>query len=254
MTSADHESASSSRASRDGVEQPQAEEDLPEPEQLQKPLWYLEAGAVASLAAAVLSLFLFGGIAEEMLQGSTVRFDLAVRGWVHQFASPEMTRAMTAISLLGYNVLIVELVIALAVFWSLRWRRAAAWLAVTMAGALAMDLALKYAFHRPRPQVFYGAEPQSYSFPSGHALCSFCFYGVLAGLVAARTKRLALRIAAGAAAAILVVAIGLSRIYLGMHYPSDVIAGYLAASVWVASLLALDRWRKTRGHARQEQA
>jgi undecaprenyl-diphosphatase len=235
----DRENALFSGASRDGIEHLPAQAELPEPS-------YLEAGVLLSLAAALLSLFFFAWIAEEMLKGSTVRLDLAVRGWVHQFASPAMTRAMTAISLLGYNVLIAELVLALAIFWFLRWRRAAAWLTVTMAGALALDLALKYAFHRPRPQVFFGVEPQSYSFPSGHALCSFCFYGVMAGLITARARSMILRVTAGVAAATLVAAIGLSRIYLGMHYPSDVIAGYLAASVWVASLLALDRWRRTR--------
>jgi undecaprenyl-diphosphatase len=250
MIGADGESTSSSGASGDGVERPPAQGELPEPERL--PLSYMEAGAVVSLAMAVLSLFFFGWIAEGMLEGSTTRFDLAVREWVHQFAAPAMTRIMTVISLLGYNFLIVELVIALVVFCFLRWKRAAAWLAVTMAGALAMDLALKYAFRRPRPQVFFGAELHSYSFPSGHALCSFSFYGVLAGLIAARTKSPALRGVASAAAATLVAAIGLSRIYLGMHYPSDVIAGYLAAAVWVASLLTLDRWRKTHRRKREQ--
>lgn len=206
----------------------------------------MEAAVLLSLAVAVLALFLFGRLASEMREGDTERFDLAVRSWVHQFASPGVTRAMTAISLLGYEILIVVLVLALAVFLFLGWRHAAGWLAVSMAGALALDLALKYAFHRPRPQPFFGAAPPSYSFPSGHALCSFCFYVVLAGLIAARTRSLALRIAVGIAAAVLVIAIGLSRIYLGMHYPSDVVAGYLAAAVWVATLLVLDRWRVSR--------
>jgi undecaprenyl-diphosphatase len=218
---------------------------------LKESLEFLEAGTVVILTVAVGSLFLFGWLAEEMLEGATLRFDFAVRAWVHQFASPAMTRAMTAISLLGYSILIVALVIAVAAFLALGWRRAAGWLAITMAGALAMDVALKFAFRRPRPQVFFGVEPHSYSFPSGHALCSFCFYGVLAGLIAARTRSPALRVAVGSIAATLVAAIGLSRIYLGMHYPSDVIAGYLAAAVWVSGLLVLDRWRKVQRRDRQ---
>jgi undecaprenyl-diphosphatase len=223
-----------------------ARSELPEPERPPESLAFLEAGTMASLAIAVLSLFLFGWIAQEMLEGSTLRFDLAVREWVHNFASPGMTRAMTSISLMGYSLLIVALVVAIAVFLFLGWRRAAGWLAVTMAGALAMDLALKFSFHRPRPQVFFGVEPHSYSFPSGHALCSFCFYAVLAGLIAARTRSPALRVTVGVIAAVLVLAIGVSRVYLGMHYPSDVIAGYLAAAVWVTGLLVLDRWRQVR--------
>jgi undecaprenyl-diphosphatase len=203
----------------------------------------MEATVLLSLALAMLSLFLFAWIANEMREGDTARFDLAVRSWVHQFASPGMTRVMTAISLLGYNLLIAELVLAIAILLFLGWRHAAGWLAVSVAGGLALDLALKYAFHRARPQPYFGAAPLSYSFPSGHALCSFCFYFVLAGLIAARTRSLFLRVAAGIAAAVLVMAIGLSRIYLGVHYPSDVIAGYLAAAVWVTTLLVLDRWR-----------
>ena|SRR5437899_1315395 len=219
---------------------------IPAPERPSRLTALMEAGMALSLAAAIGSLFLFGWIANEMREGDTLKFDLAVRGWVHQFASAGMTRAMNWISLLGYDVLIVELIAALGIFLFLRWRKAAAWLAISMAGALALDLALKYAFHRPRPQPFFGTAPHSFSFPSGHALCSFVFYAVVAGLIAARTRSLLLRVAVGVMAAVLVAAIGLSRIYLGVHYPSDVVAGYLAAAVWVATLLALDRWRGNR--------
>ncbi len=219
---------------------------LTDPERAPKRWTIVEAGIGLSLAAALLSLFLFGWIAEEVRHGETANFDLAVRSWIHEFASPAMTRAMTAVSTLGYKILIAELLVAIIVFLYLRWRRAAGWLAVTMAGALALDLALKYAFHRARPQVFFGAEPHSYSFPSGHALCSFCFYVVMAGLIAARVRSLMLRIAVGVLAAMMVIAIGVSRVYLGMHYPSDVLAGYLAAAVWVSALLVLDHWRMNR--------
>src|SRR6185369_17932911 len=93
----------------------------------------------------------------------------------------------------------------------------------------------------------------TYSFPSGHSLFSFCFYGVLAGLLTRRLKSRVARVLIWICAALLVSAIGLSRIYLGVHYPSDVIAGYLAASLWVSTLVALDhmRTRKSRkGKAR----
>jgi undecaprenyl-diphosphatase len=163
-----------------------------------------------------------------------------------------MTHAMTAISLLGYNVLIVELLIAFAVFAKLRWRRAAVWLGVAMAGSLLLDLTLKYLYHRARPTAYFGTAPHSYSFPSGHALCSFCFYGVMAGLLSARIKSLPLQILTWLAAAALVIAIGLSRIYLGVHYPSDVLAGYLAATVWVGTVIVLDHVRKVRKGARQK--
>jgi undecaprenyl-diphosphatase len=93
---------------------------------------------------------------------------------------------------------------------------------------------------------FFGAVPQTYSFPSGHSLFSFCFYGVLAGLITARIESRPLRILIWILAATLVFSIGLSRIYLGVHYPSDVLGGYLAGTIWVSTMLALDRLRTRR--------
>jgi undecaprenyl-diphosphatase len=217
----------------------------------QEPIVFFEAAIVISLAVSVLSLFLFAWLGNEMRQGDTLRFDESVRNWVHQFASPGMTRVMTAISLLGYNILIVELLIAFIVFAKLRWKRAALWLAIAMIGSLLLDLALKYAYHRARPAAFFGAAPASYSFPSGHALCSLCFYGVLAGLLSARIKSLPWRIVVWTVAAMLIISIGLSRIYLGVHYPSDVLAGYLAATVWVGTIIVLDHVRKVRRSSRR---
>ena len=224
------------------------------PEQAPQPAPLLGTAIVVSLGAAVLALFLFAWLGNEMLQGDTQHFDQAVREWVHRYASPGMTRAMTAISLLGYNVLIVELVIALAVFAKLKWRRAALWLTVAMAGSLVLDLTLKYIYHRTRPTAYFGMAPHSYSFPSGHAMCSFCFYGVLAGLLSARTKPLGWRMLIWFAAAALVISIGLSRIYLGVHYPSDVVAGYLAATVWVGTIIVLDHVRKLRKNSKKKPA
>lgn len=218
----------------------QIQAQLPEAEQALQPARLVQTLALLGLLAAVLSLYLFAKLASEVREGDTISFDNVVRGWVHQFASPDMTLAMKGISLLGYDVLLLELVIAVAVFLRLQWRRAAIWLTVTMAGAVALDVALKHAFHRQRPAPFFGDAPHSYSFPSGHALASFCFYGVLAGLIANRIQRLSLRIAVGLIAALLVLAIGISRIYLGVHYPSDVVAGYLAAAMWVGTMLVID--------------
>ncbi|HEY1528178.1 MAG TPA: phosphatase PAP2 family protein [Candidatus Angelobacter sp.] len=231
---------------------PEANHQVTGPEEAPKPTPLFEVAVVASLAAAMLALFLFAWLGNEVLQGDTQHFDQVIRVWVHGFASPGMTRAMNAVSLLGYNVLIAELAIALAVFGWLRWRRGAVWLAVAMTGSLVLDLTLKYIYHRTRPTAYFGTAPHSYSFPSGHALCSFCFYGVLAGLLSARTKPLAWRVVIWVVAAALVIAIGLSRIYLGVHYPSDVLAGYLAAAVWVGTVIVLDHVRKVRRSSRRK--
>lgn len=216
------------------------QQDLPEAEATPQPAKLIEGLALAGLLAALLSLFLFAKLASEMREGETAGFDNAVRGWVHQFASPGMTQAMKFISLLGYDILLAELAIAILIFLRIGWRRAAIWLSVTMVGSVLLDVTLKHVFHRHRPVPYFGDAPHSYSFPSGHALASFCFYGVLAGLIVDRVERLSVRVAVGVLAAVVVLAIGISRIYLGVHYPSDVVAGYIAAAMWVGTMLVID--------------
>ena len=201
---------------------------------------------LVSLVAAIFTLLLFSWMAREVLEGDAEHFDLVVRNWIHQYASPAMTRAMTGISMLGQQLLIAEFLVAMIVFLALKWRRAAAWLAIAVAGAIVLEFSLKLVFQRPRPPAFFGVSPHGYSFPSGHALVSFCFYGVVAGLLADRTKSLLLEILVWVSAACLVVAIGLSRVYLGVHHPTDVLAGFLAASIWVSSIVALDHIRLLR--------
>jgi undecaprenyl-diphosphatase len=233
---------------------PETSPQVTGPEETPKPTPLFEAAILASLGGAVLALFLFAWLGNEMLQGDTQHFDQMIREWVHRYASPGMTSAMNAISLLGYNILIVELAIALAIFAWLRWRRALLWLVVAMTGSLVLDLTLKYIYHRTRPTAYFGMAPHSYSFPSGHALCSFCFYGVVAGLLSARIKSLALQMVIWCLAAALVIAIGVSRIYLGVHYPSDVVAGYLAATVWVGTVIVLDHVRRVRKGSKKRTA
>ncbi|MGZ3676925.1 MAG: phosphatase PAP2 family protein [Ktedonobacterales bacterium] len=219
---------------------------LDDPEQAPKPVGFITAVVLMSLAAAVGALVLFTWVAEEMLEGATARFDMSVRMCVHGFASPTLTSVMRFITEMGSSGLAVVAVAAIGIFVARGWKRGVGWIVISLAGATVLSVALKYGFHRPRPVPFFAALPHSYSFPSGHALFSFCFYGVLGGLIAARVKSLWLRVVVWASAVALVLAIGVSRIYLGVHYPSDVLAGYLAALVWVSSLVLADRVRKTR--------
>jgi len=216
---------------------------LPEVETAPQSPPVLETVTLISLGVAVLSLFLFAWIAENVSHDRTEQFDQFVRMRIHEYASPGLTRAMIAISFVGGDGLTIAAVVSLLLFLHFRWKRATLWLVVNKLGALVLDLTLKYAFHRPRPAPFFVALPRTYSFPSGHALFSFCFYGMLAGLLMDRIKSRLEQILIWLAAAILVAAIGFSRVYLGVHYPSDVIAGYLTATLWVSTLIALDRMR-----------
>jgi membrane-associated phospholipid phosphatase len=197
---------------------------------------------LGALLAAVVSLFLFGWLAEEMLEGDTQKFDMSVRNAVHQHAAPALTRVMQAFSFLGsVGTVSVLCVVILGAFLYFHRSRLAALLGITMVCMGALDEALKLAFRRPRPVAYFGPTPNSYSFPSGHAFGSVCFYGVLAAILATRVRGTAAKWSVWTVAILLMAMIGFSRIYLGVHYPSDVIAGYCAGAVWVAAVGLLDR-------------
>lgn len=199
-----------------------------------------------AIGIGVAMLFLFAWIADKVVHSATIRFDNTIREYVHQFASPALTVCMRTLSIIGGQVLTALSVLVPLLLLLKGARRAAIWLAVTTVGALVLDLALKYAFHRQRPIAFFGGSPSTFSFPSGHSLFSFCFYGTLAGLMATRATSKSMKALIYVIAVLLIFGIGLSRIYLGVHYPTDVIAGYLAAGVWVTTVVMLDRWRRRR--------
>lgn len=205
----------------------------------------LGALLIGSLAVSVLALLFFSWLTRQVFEGELTKFDLRIRLVVHQYASSSFTLAMEAVSDLGSPVFLSCLFVVLVIIFLLvRWRFAAIWLAISMAGALLLDVALKDLFHRPRPTAYFVPQPESYSFPSGHALGSFCFYMVLAGVLTARIRNLPARVLIWMSAGLLVGMIGFSRIYLGVHWPTDVIAGYAAAAFWVAGLVTVDRWRR----------
>jgi undecaprenyl-diphosphatase len=208
---------------------------------------------VAGFAAALAALLLFAWLAGGVMRGEAAGFDAPVRAAVHSLTSPALTRAMLGFTWLGSVPCVVGLGAILV--WRLvkaGRRRAAIILAIATAGAEALDQVLKLVFQRARPEAFFGfPDPVTYSFPSGHAITAASFYGVLAAIVAVREKRRAVRAAVWCAAALAAAAIGLSRVYLGVHYPSDVVAGYAVAVVWLAALrAAYGMWRRRRAAPR----
>ena len=193
--------------------------------------------------AAVLALILFVWLAREVTRGDALRLDTPIRNAVHARSSPPLTAMMRSVSLFGSEVILVPLGVIL-VWWlvAAKRRRAAVVFGVAALGAEALDQIMKLLFYRPRPEPFFGrASPGTHSFPSGHAMVSCCFFGVLAVILAAREPSRARRISIFAAAAILVALMGFSRVYLGYHYPTDVLAGYAAAVVWLAVVRAVFR-------------
>jgi len=199
---------------------------------------------LGELAAALIAALLFGLLAMLVRSGETTAFDAAVRGGVHAGSFPALTWAMRALTDLGEAVFLITFG-ALAVWRLIAMgrRREAGFLVLAGLGGEALDQALKEWFRRPRPVAYFGVSPENYSFPSGHAMVSLCFYLALAEIVIEEEWPPGHRLLARAIAVALSLLIGFSRIYLGVHYPTDVLAGYAAAIVWLAVLRSLQKWR-----------
>lgn len=196
----------------------------------------LLAAALAALAASSSGLIV---LAFAVVQDAPlVRLDTAVFEWLQRGRDAAVDTVMVAITEMGGARVTVTL--GLAVFAWLAWRRAwapALYWAVALIGARACVVALKVGFERARPASIYGGV-ESFSFPSGHATSSMVTFGFLAFLLCVR-QRWRLRIPVLVLASTLIAAIGLSRLYLGMHWLSDVLAGYSLGLAWIVLLATL---------------
>jgi undecaprenyl-diphosphatase len=210
--------------------------------------WELVIGLL--LAAAALVLFTWLG--REILTGITPHLDDRVRSAVHEVAAPELTSLMVVVSRYGGPAYLTPVGLLLVIAFLIRgWQRGALLAVVTMAGAGLLNLVLKLSFGRVRPEPFFDYPlPVSASFPSGHALFAASFFGGLAVLVSHRVRWAPLRAGIWIGATAIILLVGFSRIYLGVHYPSDVLAGYAAATVWVATVAFGDRLASRRRRRR----
>src|SRR4029453_1076478 len=172
----------------------------------------LSGSLLLGLTAAISVLVFLAWLTDEVLEGSTRAFDEAIRAAVHQTASPTLTTLMRVISFLGSTqFLFAATAVIVGWFAVRRWKREAILLAITMIGASLLNITLKLAFKRVRPEPFFNlATPKSFSFPSGHSLASFCFFGALAVILNARIQNRRLRLAISITAAVLVLLIGIS--------------------------------------------
>lgn len=191
-----------------------------------------------SVPLSTLSTVSLAYLAAEMRDGDLDGLDAAVAGVVHGWRG-SMDGLMLVLTRTGGALgMTLASIATVVVLLALRHRRAAIFMTTAALGTLALTTGLKLLFQRARPaDVAYMIQaPSSFSFPSGHALGSM---GVIASVVvvlyAVQAGRLLCRLAT-ALAALFVVGVALSRVYFGVHYPSDVIGGQLAAAAWVSAV------------------
>lgn len=198
----------------------------------------------------VLAAWLFGAIAEDVTTGDRLTLlDAQVAQWLHQRATPALTALMLVVTQLHSTIAMSCYAAAAAVFLYTRheWRRLVT-VFVCMAGGMTLNVLMKLAFHRARPVLEHPLLTlSSYSFPSGHVAASTLFYGLCVAGVYTRTRRPLWRGLALLVSIVAVSLVALSRMYLGVHYLSDVMAAAVEGCAWLAvCITAISTLRRRR--------
>jgi undecaprenyl-diphosphatase len=209
---------------------------------------FLLAGALVALGG----LYLFVKFASHVGSGATQAFDDRVLEWMAQYRSPLLDRAVLEVTFLGTGTVVLVVVAISGMFlWLSNHKYSALLLLISTSGGLILNHLLKAGFSRPRPQIIeWGTVALSSSFPSGHAMSAAVVYGTVAYLAGRLQRRRISRALTMALAGLIIVLIGVSRVYLGVHYPSDVLAGVIIGLAWagfcMATLEAIQVYGRTR--------
>ena len=192
------------------------------------------AQLLALFACVLVPLFLFGELASSIREGERLAFDEAILRFMQRNASETLDRIMLLASTVGSGRVVgsLDAIVCLLLLARRRWADATFWLLATGGAALINRLA-KHGYERIRPDLWPSIAPESsFSFPSGHAMQSTALAAALVVLLWPTAARLATLVAAS----LFAVLVGVSRVYLGVHFPSDILAGWAASVAWVVGL------------------
>lgn len=224
---------------------------------LLRPLAWLgrhELGTLLAIGSLAAGVWLFAALADEVMEGGTYKLDrtllLALRrpGDLQPLGPPALLNAARDISALGGPTLLTLLTVAVSLFLALDGKKhMALFVCGSIGSGLLVSTLLKDSFDRPRPDIVpHEVYAASYSFPSGHSMLSALTYLTLGAILARSHERKLLKAYFLLTAVFLTVLIGVTRVYLGVHWPTDVLAGWTAGAVWALLCWLLARWLQRR--------
>ncbi len=197
---------------------------------------------VGGLLASAAILYVLAEFHEEISETWLINIEQSTMEAIHGHTSPFLTVFMFGLTFIGSMQALIPAV-SLIALWQLQKHhtREALLIIIAVGGSAILNVALKLYFHRQRPDVPWAlAREDAFSFPSGHSLAAITLYGILGYLLMSRIKGTLARAAVLGSLVLLVLGIGVSRIYLGVHYPSDVAAGYLSGLIWLSAVVSSD--------------
>ena len=214
-----------------------------------------EVGALVAVFLCAGLILAFGAIAEEVVEGDTHQLDMAVLMALRTPGNPadligppwveEMMRDLTALG--SYAFIIIIVVAATGYLLLVRKTGLAILMVAAVVGGMVISNLLKTGFDRPRPDLDHAARVFTPSFPSGHAMLSAITFLTLGALLTRANVDLRVKLYFLAVAVFLTIIVGMSRIYLGVHYPSDILAGWCVGSAWAIICWAMAFWLQARG-------
>lgn len=194
-------------------------------------------GAISSVVFGLI----FVKIADEVLEADTHFLDIIISQFIYTLRSPTLTKIMIIITDFGAGYALAALMIfVLFLIWRHHKKEAIIFIIISTMGIL-INFGLKNITQRPRPVLAPLITETSYSFPSGHAMNSFVFYASLSFYFYHFTRKKTLSLIFTLCSIILVLLIGFSRVYLGVHYPSDIIGGYFIGLWWLATAFFIEK-------------
>lgn len=209
----------------------------------------LKTQLLIAFIISLVSLLAFSAMALLVKRNTIVSFDSNIISYVQGLEAPWLTSIMRFFTFIGDTipVIILTLVSLFLLYKVLNHRAELVLFLAVMLGANILFLTLKMFFQRARPDLHRLAEATNYSFPSGHATMAFALYGVLTFLLWRHINTSFKRTLHIIVSSIVILSIGISRIYLGVHYPSDILAGYFISAFWLTLAIGFfQRYRDIR--------
>lgn len=201
----------------------------------------LMAQIVTGIVIVAISLTGIFKITHLILKNEILTFDVVIRDYVYLFRGPIITELMRGVTFLGSAPFLGTATIATTLFLLKNRKKDALVFTFILSFGVFLNIALKYLFQRPRPDFLPLANESSYSLPSGHSMNSFVFYTCISFFIFRKLKNKSLKIFLIGTSILLIFFVGISRIYLGVHYPSDVLAGFLTGLLWFVLVLIFEK-------------